>query len=98
MGKKIQISPNDPTATLRSLCLWAVLTQGTDSKTGRCALNETEKFERYEFAKKIKEATVKTDFSVEEIAELKKCVGGLPEFGPMIVGPIFDILEGKGKK
>jgi len=98
LGGKVKLSPdNDDPVTLRTICMTAVLMQGTTAQAG-CSLTEQEKYERYELATKIKGADIATEFSVTEVAEIKKCIGGYPVFGPMIVGPVFDMIEGKGKK
>lgn len=48
-----------------------------------------EKYERYKLAQKVKE--VNEDFTVEEIAKIKKLIG--ETFSAIIVGPAWDILE-----
>ncbi len=57
---------------------------------------EQSKFDRWELAKKIKGNDKDTVFEVEEVALIKKRAGLY--FSPGVVGPIYELLEGKGKK
>ena len=55
-------------------------------------ISGTEKVTRYELARKI-HLNEEVDFTAEEIVLVKKCVDEV--FGAIIVGPVYEILEGK---
>ncbi len=57
-------------------------------------LNGKESFKRHRLATKIYEKS-NVDLSVEEIALLKKLIGNV--FGPAVVGPAWNLLEGAKK-
>lgn len=76
-------------ATLRSVAI-AALTAVFNDETH---LSGEEKFARYELARKIHSATPEEEFSVEEIALVKKLIG--KGFPPLVIGPAFLILDKK---
>lgn len=55
-------------------------------------MEAVEKYKRYKLAERIALAD-ELDLSIEDVAKIKECVGKV--YGPNVVGPVFDILEGK---
>jgi len=77
----------DRDLTLKAVLVNALLTQGDEKLSGE------EKYKRYTLSKKIYECGGEVDLAVEEVAQLKRLVGDL--YPPIIVGQVFDILEGR---
>lgn len=77
----------DGDMTLKVACVAALMGQYEGEN-----LDGQEKFKRYELAKKIY-AGGEVELSVEEIAKIKPLIA--KGFGPVVVGPAYDILEGK---
>jgi hypothetical protein len=93
-GKEIQDGKEK--ASLRKLLINALLTPAVE-KTPQGLQQEViegkEKFERYELARKIKDAKDEIEYKSEDITTLKNCVGKL--YNALIVGLVYDMLEGK---
>jgi hypothetical protein len=51
------------------------------------------KFQRYMLAQKIYQSEGVVDFEIEDLALLRESVGKL--FGPLVVGQVWSMLEGK---
>ena len=98
-GTPIMLVPNGPPQTLRSLAQLAALAAGGDKLDG------AKKFERYEFAKKIRDADDETEWTIDELKLMKDCIGdqelmqdmrgqkkGLPI---VVVGTAYEAIEGK---
>lgn len=75
---------------LREACSNALLSTAQNQTQ-----NPSNKYRDYVFAKKVVEATDETDFSIDEVADLKKAIG---ETQPkIIVGRAYDMLESSTK-
>lgn len=73
--------------TLSSACMTALnIVKKEDTSTG------DQKFKKYELSMRIKDGGV-VDISTEEIVLIKAIVGEI--YVPLLVGRIFDLLEGK---
>ncbi len=77
------------TRTTASFVIDALLAIFSDE----AALPGEEKIKRYTLAKKISRPTFEAQITIEEAAMIKKLTGKL--YGPLIVGQIWEILEGK---
>lgn len=75
-------------ATLARLCVQALGTMTADDKD----MTAEEKVRAYTIGGKIVKGGV-VNLTVEEIALLKKRVGGFPLYGPFVVGPCLEALE-----
>ncbi len=86
-GKKV-VETKDVPLTLRIVCTDALMSmpKNPDSFTG------DQKVERYELAKRIYEGGT-IDLEAEQVALLKRLIG--ENYVPLIVGPAFEMLEGK---
>lgn len=94
-GKQMQ-GPNQEPATLRTLCIEAVLGVFQDEQN----LSGGKKLKRYLLAQKIQsvkselaEGEKAVEMNIEDLAEIKACVGKM--YGPAVVGPVFQMLEGE---
>ena len=88
-GTEIRFAGEEKPQTLRALLIHSVLTGGADKLDG------VQKYERYEFAKRLKDADNETDWTIEDLKTLKDAVGLVQMFGVIVVGALFDALEGK---
>lgn len=86
-GKPILIE--DEKATLRSVCVAALYLLYKDE----VQMSSGNKFKRYQLAKKVFKATKETDMTIEELSEIKTVIA--KNYGPMILGPVYNILEGE---
>ena len=86
-GKEI-VKPGDiePFMTLRGVCIGSVLHPTTED-------DEKIKYQRYEIYKKLRDAEIQVELTIEELATIKKCIGQLQP--PLIMGQAFEMLEGK---
>lgn len=75
-------------ATVKMAIVNAVLSP-VDKETG------VKKLEKYQLAQKVYNADGEVELSAEEISLIKKQVGEV--FPPIIVGQVFNLLEGKGE-
>ena len=75
-------------ATVKMAIVNAVLSP-VDKETG------VKKLEKYQLAQKVYNADGEVELSAEEITSIKKQVGEV--FPPIIVGQVFNLLEGKGE-
>lgn len=75
-------------AVLRGVCIDALMAQFEDEKN----LSGDEKLKRFDLALKVKKAEDPADFTVEEVALLKKLIG--KAYGPLVVGQTWKMLEG----
>lgn len=74
--------------TLKWACIQALLGLYRDEQD----MDGEEKAKRYELARRLT-VEAEPDLSVDELAKLKKLVG--KAFGPSLVGPAYQLLEGK---
>ncbi len=54
----------------------------------------SEKLGRYKLQMRLHGATGPVEITVEEAAIIKKCLGEMPQFSPLVVGRVVDDLEG----
>ena len=90
--------PNPDTGkdyTLKDVCMEAVLFTEINPQTGLSKATGKEKYERHELYRKLKDVYKEVDLSVDEIAEIKKCIGDLKP--PLVMGQCWDYLEGTVK-
>lgn len=85
-GKPFQEDNKD--LTLAAIAVGALLASYQDE----AALSGEEKFQRYALSTRIHKSG-SIEVSVEEISKLKTLIGKM--FGPSIVGPAYDLLEGR---
>jgi hypothetical protein len=88
-GELIKFAGDGKAQTLKDVALFAVLSADADKLDGPA------KYQRYEFAKKIQDAEGDLECTVEEVTMIKDCIGKVPNFGIVVVGAAYDILEGK---
>lgn len=84
-GETIEAIP----VTLRYVFLEALLGMDQDEK----GLSGADRYARYKLAEKIKEGD-RVEVSIEEIKMMKDVAG--KKFTPLVVGRVWDILEGRG--
>ena len=76
--------------TLKDICINALMLQlEGDAHEG------SSKASRYALGVKLYNLKEEAELTVEEISEIKKRVGKVPQYGPLIVGQCFNMLEGK---
>lgn len=84
--------------TLKHVCMDALLNPevelGPDGKPRPVDISGQKKFDRWALATKINNANGVINLKSEEITLLKNLIG--KGFGPIVVGPAWDVLEGKG--
>ena len=74
--------------TLRDACFEALLQMTEDDRNEK----GTSKHKRWKLADKVESADRSTEFTPEEIVQMKDRVGNL--FSPIIVGPVYTLLDG----
>lgn len=74
---------------LKAVCRNALLSNYEQDRN----VTGEEKYKRYEIAKKVIGVAI---LSTEEVVKLKELVSRC--YPPLVVGPVFDMLEGKGEK
>lgn len=91
-GKPLEIGKDKKRLAVREVLKQALLE--TVMESDQKPLSGQAKFDNYKLAEKICLNDV-VDFSVEELAMLKKLVGNM--FIPVVVGAVWKILDGEGR-
>jgi wobble nucleotide-excising tRNase len=73
--------------TVKKVLVSALLNQTTDK------IGNADKYQCYQLSKKIEEAETEVELISDEVSNIKKLIEKF--FGVMIVGQVFDVLEGK---
>ena len=87
----VELKPDGKVMTLRSACTNALVNVSNLEKQ----IDGEEKVKRYNLATKVHDAKGPTDLEAEDIVKLKKLVGNI--YGPLVVGQVHLLLEGKPK-
>ncbi|KKN49493.1 hypothetical protein LCGC14_0642000 [marine sediment metagenome] len=82
-----QVKLDDTPATLNDVIMRALLNIIQGEK-----LSGEDSFKRYQIATKFADKPMSVDLTSEEIVFIKKAIGDT--FGPAVVGPAWDFLEG----
>ena len=88
-NEPLKTQDKDEHIILKDICVNALLVQLQDD-----ANEGTSKAGRYALAVKLYSLT-EADLSIEELSEIKKRIGKMPHYGPLIVGQCFNMLENK---
>lgn len=75
-----------------TLGLIAVIALDTPVPPGRDSVNE--KLNRFRLQMRLHKAVAPVEITVEEASIIKRCIGEVPHFSPLIVGRMVDALEG----
>lgn len=81
------LDENKKEVILKNVLVNALMNVGADEGSGE------DKLKRYLMSQNIFNATDSVELSAEDISKLKELVG--KGYGPIIVGPVFQLLEGK---
>ena len=89
-GDDLKMSGTELTVDLKTVCVQSLISSTDNDKT----IKPEVKLDYYELAQKINTGG-KVDIKIEDAATLKKLIGSNPMMNIVVVGQVYQMLEGK---